>query len=153
MLLLAREQKVDPASLLGSYAGAMGLGQFMPSSYRRYAIDFDQDGQIDIWNNPIDAIGSVANYLHTHGWLDRQAVVMRIDDLGALTSDSFNVSLKPSMTIAEVRLAGLPVSAGPGPWSPTPASAGRCCSGHHEGSPPGQPAAGRARARGPRLRG
>ena len=111
MLLLAREQKVDPASLLGSYAGAMGLGQFMPSSYRRYAIDFDQDGQIDIWNNPIDAIGSVANYLHTHGWLDRQPVVMRIDDLGALTSDSFNVSLKPSMTIAEVRLAGLPVSA------------------------------------------
>ena len=110
MLLLAREQKVDPASLMGSYAGAMGLGQFIPSSYRRYAIDFDQDGQIDIWNNPIDAIGSVANYLHAHGWQARQAIVMRIDDLGSLTSDSFNVSLKPSMTIAGARLAGLTVS-------------------------------------------
>lgn len=67
-LILARQQGVDPLSLSGSYAGAMGLPQFMPSSYRAYAVDFDQDNQADIWNNPADAIGSVANYLARHGW-------------------------------------------------------------------------------------
>ncbi|MEZ5569555.1 MAG: lytic murein transglycosylase B [Halioglobus sp.] len=67
-LLLTRDQGFDPTSLMGSYAGAMGYGQFMPSSYREYAIDFDDDGVIDIWNNPVDAIGSVANYFREHGW-------------------------------------------------------------------------------------
>ncbi|MBK8676849.1 MAG: lytic murein transglycosylase [Cellvibrionales bacterium] len=61
-LLLAREQKKDPLILKGSYAGAMGYGQFMPSSYRNYAADFDKDGFADIWGNTADAIASVANY-------------------------------------------------------------------------------------------
>jgi len=107
MLLLAREQGKEPESLMGSYAGAMGLGQFIPSSYREYAIDFDGDGQIDIWNDPADAIGSVANYLNRHGWAAGQAVVMRLQGPGPLTSEEFNVSLKPSMTKAEARRAGL----------------------------------------------
>ncbi|MCF7982431.1 MAG: lytic murein transglycosylase B [Pseudomonadales bacterium] len=67
-LMLARDEGVDPLSLKGSYAGAMGYGQFMPSSFRAYAVDFDDDGHKDIWNNPTDAIGSVANYFHQHGW-------------------------------------------------------------------------------------
>ena len=67
-LLLAREEKVDPLSLKGSYAGAMGGPQFISSSYRRYAVDFDKDGKRDIWNNPADMIGSVANYFKVHGW-------------------------------------------------------------------------------------
>lgn len=67
-LLLTREQGIDPLSLQGSYAGAMGLPQFMPGSFRNYAVDFDHDGRIDIWNDPEDAIGSVANYLKQHGW-------------------------------------------------------------------------------------
>lgn len=67
-LLLAREEGLDPASLTGSYAGAMGYGQFIPSSYRAYAVDFDADGRRDIWANPVDAIGSVANYFARHGW-------------------------------------------------------------------------------------
>jgi len=67
-LLLTREQGIDPLSIKGSYAGAMGIPQFIPSSYRRYAIDFDDDGKIDIWNNPVDAIGSVANYFNQYGW-------------------------------------------------------------------------------------
>jgi membrane-bound lytic murein transglycosylase B len=67
-LLLASEEGQDPASLKGSYAGAMGYGQFIPSSYRAYAVDFDADGRRDIWANPVDAIGSVANYFARHGW-------------------------------------------------------------------------------------
>lgn len=67
-LLLTREEQIDPLSLKGSYAGAMGIAQFMPSSYRAYAIDFTGDGRRDLWNNPVDAIGSVASYLAEHGW-------------------------------------------------------------------------------------
>ncbi len=76
LMLLAREQNQDPLALMGSYAGAMGWGQFMPSSYRNYAIDFDQDGSTDIWNNPTDVIGSVANYLAKHGWEAGQPVAL-----------------------------------------------------------------------------
>ncbi|WP_374440087.1 lytic murein transglycosylase B [Pseudomonas panipatensis] len=67
-LLLARKEGNDPLSLRGSYAGAMGYGQFMPSSFAQYAVDFDGDGHIDLWN-PRDAIGSVANYFKQHGWV------------------------------------------------------------------------------------
>ena len=67
-LLLARQQNFDLFSLTGSYAGAMGIPQFIPSSYRHYAVDFDEDGITDIWSNPVDAIGSVANYFAEHRW-------------------------------------------------------------------------------------
>lgn len=67
-LLLAKEERVDPFSLKGSYAGAMGWGQFIPSSYRAYAVDFDGDGRRDLISNPVDAIGSVANYFKSHHW-------------------------------------------------------------------------------------
>lgn len=68
VLLYARESNIDPWSLTGSYAGAIGWPQFMPSSIRAYAVDFDQDGKIDLQNSPADAIGSVAHYLTVHGW-------------------------------------------------------------------------------------
>ena len=74
-LLLAREENRDPLTLSGSYAGAMGVPQFMPSSFRRYAVDFDADKKRDIWQNPADAIGSVANYFKVHGWEKGQPVV------------------------------------------------------------------------------
>lgn len=67
-LHLVRDQGWDRDQVLGSYAGAMGMGQFMPSSYRTYAVDFDRDGRIDLFGSVADAIGSVANYLGTHGW-------------------------------------------------------------------------------------
>lgn len=67
-LLLARETGIDPLSIQGSYAGAMGIPQFMPSSYRKYGVDFDGDGQRDLWRNAQDAIGSVAQYLQGYGW-------------------------------------------------------------------------------------
>jgi membrane-bound lytic murein transglycosylase B len=67
-LLFARESAIDPFTLLGSYAGAVGWPQFMPGSIRRFAVDFDNDGKIDLQNSPVDAIGSVANFLVQHGW-------------------------------------------------------------------------------------
>lgn len=68
LLRLCADQGDDPATVLGSYAGAIGLPQFMPGSIRRYGVDFDGDGRIDLRNNPVDAIGSVAHYLAQHGW-------------------------------------------------------------------------------------
>ena len=68
LFLLAKEENLSVTDLKGSYAGAMGFGQFIPSSYLAYAVDFDNDGRRDLINNPVDAIGSVANYLMRHGW-------------------------------------------------------------------------------------
>jgi len=68
LLVLARREGKDPASLRGSYAGAWGLPQFMPGSINRHAIDYDQDGRIDLMHSPADVIGSVANYMANHGW-------------------------------------------------------------------------------------
>ena len=76
-ILLVREENQHITDLQGSYAGAMGYGQFIPSSYRRYAIDFDGDGVRDIWNNPTDAIGSIANYFAEHGWRKGETVVVK----------------------------------------------------------------------------
>lgn len=77
-LLLARDEQQNESELLGSYAGAMGFGQFIPSSYRAYAVDFDADGVRDIWNNPVDAIGSVANYLGKHGWRSEEIITTQV---------------------------------------------------------------------------
>ncbi len=74
-LLLAQELKVDPLALRGSYAGAIGVPQFIPSSYREYAIDFDGDGRRDLIGSKADAIGSVANFLLRHGWRKDGTVV------------------------------------------------------------------------------
>lgn len=73
-LLLATENNLDIKSLEGSYAGAFGMPQFISSSYRRYAVDFDDDGDTDLWGSVPDAIGSVANYFYRHDWKNGQAV-------------------------------------------------------------------------------
>ena len=69
-LLLVRDNKIPPLSIKGSYAGALGYAQFIPSSYRYYAIDFDNDNKVDLFNSPSDAIGSIANYFDKHHWHD-----------------------------------------------------------------------------------
>lgn len=71
-LLYARENGIDPFSLTGSYAGAIGWPQFMPGSVRKFAVDFDGDNKIDLRNSPLDAIGSVASFLAHHGWITDQ---------------------------------------------------------------------------------
>jgi len=73
-LLLGSEESLPLREVTGSYAGAMGLGQFMPSSYREYAVDLDGDDRRDLWSSMPDVIGSVANYLHRHGWEAGQPV-------------------------------------------------------------------------------
>ena len=65
---MVSKNKLDYSKLNGSFAGAMGIPQFMPASYLNYAIDFDEDGKIDLWNSLDDVIGSVANYLSKHNW-------------------------------------------------------------------------------------
>lgn len=75
-LLLAREKHLDPLKVMGSYAGAIGQPQFMPSSYRQYAVDFSGDKKMDLSHNEVDVIGSVANYYHQHGWLLNAPVVV-----------------------------------------------------------------------------
>lgn len=108
-LLLAREEGKNPISLTGSYAGAMGFGQFIPSSYRSYAVDFDQDGVRDIWQNRIDAIGSVANYFSRHGWRGAEQVTLPVQ-LKAETEQLLSIanqSLKPTHSIAEMAEMGV----------------------------------------------
>jgi membrane-bound lytic murein transglycosylase B len=74
-LIMARDEKLDPFQPRGSYAGAMGMGQFMPSSFHQWAVDFDGSGRRDLWS-PVDAIGSVANYFADHGWRSGERVVV-----------------------------------------------------------------------------
>jgi len=109
-LMLTRDQGFDPLDLKGSYAGAMGYGQFMPSSYRSYAVDFDGDDVIDIWTNPVDAIGSVANYFKAHGWRAGEPVVFAADASADASEELFVRSrsdLKPVRTVAEFEAAGV----------------------------------------------
>lgn len=105
-LLLVREQKFDPTQIKGSYAGAMGYGQFISSSYRHYAIDFDGDGVADIINNPVDAIGSVANYFKAHGWQPGEPVTYTAMVTADHNADIANQKLKPKFTAAELEAEG-----------------------------------------------
>ncbi len=106
-LLMAREDHLDPLSLTGSYAGAMGMPQFMPDSYRRLAVDFDGDGKRNIWKDPDDAIGSVANYLSEHGWRRSGAVVSRAR-LGDVAPDGFlKTTIKPGFRLLDFTTAGI----------------------------------------------
>ena len=105
-LILAREQQVEPLSLKGSYAGAMGLPQFMPSSFRAYAVDFDGDGHIDIWTNPVDAIGSVASYFKRHGWASGEPVVSRAQVKGESAESGLTQGLDPVKNVGELRALG-----------------------------------------------
>ena len=105
-LLLTREEQVDPLTLKGSYAGAMGLPQFMPSSFRAYAVDFDGDGHIDIWNNPTDAIGSAASYFKQHGWTAAAPVVARAKVSGKRFEEGLTVGLESQKNAGEMRALG-----------------------------------------------
>ena len=101
-LLLAREQKLDPLTVKGSYAGAMGIPQFISSSYRNYAVDFDKDGKIDIWDNPVDAIGSVGNYFKVHGWLAGEIVAVKAKVEGDAYLAVLSKGLEPHINSGEL---------------------------------------------------
>ena len=107
LFLLAREQQKPVTGLLGSYAGAMGYGQFIPSSYRAYAVDFNDDAFTDIWNEPVDAIASIANYLAVHGWQKNGPILVPMTSKAALPIEFFNQQLKPALTAQELIDAGV----------------------------------------------
>jgi len=105
-LLLARENEFDPLLLKGSYAGAIGIPQFMPSSQRRYAIDFDGDGKVDLTRSAEDAIGSVASFLAQHGWESGAPVAVPATvegDPAALVA----LGIKPEKPLAEFAASGV----------------------------------------------
>lgn len=109
-LLMSQEQGFDPLTKTGSYAGAMGMGQFIPSSYLSYAIDFNGDGQKDIWKNNADAIGSVANYFKRHGWKKDQPVTDKMvlsSDSTLTQNDGCKRSCKPKHSIAHYKEKGI----------------------------------------------
>ena len=75
---MCRENKLDPRNIKGSYAGALGKPQFISSSYRHYAIDFNGDNVVDLWNSNEDVIGSVANYFKKNGWKNNQLIMSNL---------------------------------------------------------------------------
>ena len=108
-LLLSKEEHIDVEDMTGSYAGAMGMPQFISSSYRRYAVDFDGDGKRDLWNSIPDVIGSVANYFSEHGWQRGQGVVyqVKVSDTSIVRDSN---SLKPYDTVANFMKQGVVLS-------------------------------------------
>ena len=121
-LLFAREEGIDPFSLKGSYAGAIGLPQFMPSSIRKFAVDFDGDGKIDLRNSPVDAIGSIANFLVNHGWQTGLPIVFpaEINSNGATSPDALvTKKLEASDTLQDLSVVANPVAGLPAAQPPT----------------------------------
>lgn len=106
-LLLMREEGMDPLSVKGSFAGAMGMPQFMPSSYRNHAVDFDGDGRRNLWNGATDTIGSVANYLHAYGWEAGQPIAARATLQSDAAGDLLTGGLKPEHTVTELLARGI----------------------------------------------
>ena len=101
-LLMARDEQDDPLNLKGSFAGAMGYGQFMPSSYKQSAVDFSGDGHINLWD-PVDAIGSVANYFKAHGWVKGDQVAVMANGQAPGLPNGF----KTKYSISQLAAAGL----------------------------------------------
>lgn len=107
-LLLSREEAIDPLSITGSYAGAMGQAQFIASSYRNFAIDFNGDGHRDLWHDTADAIGSVANYFNRHKWQPGEPITLPA--MVGAEQDLQDVALKgpkPHTTVAALQQLGV----------------------------------------------
>ena len=117
LLLLARESGIDPLVIKGSYAGAVGLPQFMPSSYRRYAVDYDGDGAIDLLGSPADAIGSIASYMKAFGWVPGEVPTAPVR-LAVGSESEFVSGLERVHDIAEVQNKGVVFSGAEPPAGP-----------------------------------
>lgn len=109
LLLLARDMSIDPLAIKGSYAGAMGLPQFMPSSYRRHAVDYDDDRVVDLIGSPADAIGSVASYLKAYGWKQGEAPTATVR-LPVGSEADLVTGLERAHDVAELRQRGVKFS-------------------------------------------
>ncbi len=111
-LLLVREESIDASDAKGSYAGAMGKGQFIPSSYRAYAVDFDKDGVRDLWDSNEDAIGSVANYFKRHGWEPDAPVAVEAVVSGDNYQKLIGKGMKPSIEASTLVSNGIKPTSG-----------------------------------------
>jgi len=109
-LLLCREQNLNPAIPLGSYAGAMGMPQFMPSSFRSYAVDFNGDNKIDLWHGKADVIASVAHYFNRHHWRPGQPIAVPMTAMDDSYKSKLNKSLKPDLRLAELESLNLKIT-------------------------------------------
>lgn len=101
-LLMTREEQLDPLVLKGSYAGAMGMPQFISSSFRRYAVDFDKSGQRNLWESPTDAIGSVANYFKKHKWRTGEPIASKVSVHGERYRLLLSKGIRPDKTQQEL---------------------------------------------------
>ncbi|MEO0314345.1 MAG: lytic murein transglycosylase [Pseudomonadota bacterium] len=113
VFLLARDNDMDPLGFYGSFAGAIGLPQFMPGSIRRFAVDFDGDGKIDLRNSPADAIGSIASFLSQHGWRAEQPLVFPVNvssQTDATWPNMIGQSLEAKFTRDEFKQAGIAIN-------------------------------------------
>ena len=109
-LILTKENQMDTVNILGSYAGAVGYPQFIASSYRSYAVDFSGDGKTDLINQPVDAIGSVANYFVKNGWLNSQPITSTIfTSVPSAVADLANNKRQIQFTAEKLRSMGAPV--------------------------------------------
>lgn len=107
-LLLVRDKKLNPFNIMGSYAGAIGQPQFMPSSYRYYAVNFSNSGSIDLMHDEIDVIGSIANYYKKHGWTENSPVVTQGIAIGSRYDYlKRNNQIAPLITIADLSKYGI----------------------------------------------
>ncbi|HUL91432.1 MAG TPA: lytic murein transglycosylase B [Burkholderiales bacterium] len=110
-LVFSRDQGIDPLRLKGSYAGAIGIPQFMPGSYRRFAVDFDGDGQINLATSPADAIGSIGNFLKSHGWVRGQPVAFSAEASGDAWRKLAGSGIVPATRFADLPSYGLKTAA------------------------------------------
>jgi membrane-bound lytic murein transglycosylase B len=108
--LLAREENIDPEEIKGSYAGAMGKPQFISSSFRRYAVDFDNDGKRDLWGNSVDVIGSVANYFAEHNWRKGQPVASKAKVNGNGYKALVKKGIRPHMPLGDMLKKGISIA-------------------------------------------
>ncbi len=106
-LLLVREQNLNPGDLRGSYAGAMGMPQFIASSYRSYAVDFDGDGQANLFDSVADITASVANYFVKHGWRANEAIAGPLTALENNTIEKLEPGVKPVYKWSDLAQSGL----------------------------------------------
>lgn len=106
-LLLARENSLDPLTVKGSFAGAIGIPQFMPGSQRRYAVDFDGDQRVDLGNSVDDAIGSVGRFLEQHGWLAGQPIAVPATAAGTPDPALIQAGIRPSLKVGELPEKGI----------------------------------------------
>ena len=110
LLVWTHDQQIDPTTVLGSYTGAIGIPQFLPSSIVQYAVDFDGNGHIDLRTSTADAIGSVANYLKQHGWESGRPVVWKIaGDVGSqgIAQAAADGQPEPHWSLAQLTKAGM----------------------------------------------